>query len=114
MRNPIWSKAAYNADHALQLMSVQGAVGSFVVISPASVGRVDQCVSISAVARIKTNRRAVCLEVLQALPEWFSRPQAVEDYARVFDELPMFGFSMNDEIVGLLALKFHTTVAAKV
>ena len=40
-------------------------------------------------------------------------PQAVEDYARAVEELAMFGFAVNDEIVGFLSLKFHTPVAAE-
>jgi GNAT superfamily N-acetyltransferase len=65
------------------------------------------------ITRIEANRGAVCLDILKALPEWFGLPEAIADYARAVEELPMFGFSVSGEIVGFLSLKSHTPVAAE-
>jgi hypothetical protein len=62
---------------------------------------------------IKTNKQAICRDILHALPEWFALPQAIESYPRAVEELPMFGYITNGEIVGFLALKFQTSVAAE-
>jgi GNAT superfamily N-acetyltransferase len=62
---------------------------------------------------IEADRGALCLDILKALPEWFGLPEAIADYARAVEELPMFGFSVNGEIVGFLSLKSHTPVAAE-
>jgi GNAT superfamily N-acetyltransferase len=62
---------------------------------------------------IEANKEAICLDVLKALPEWFGLPQAITDYARAVEELPMFGFDVAGEIVGFLLLKVHTPVAAE-
>lgn len=65
------------------------------------------------VASIQTNKGAVCLDILRALPEWFGLPPAVANYASAVEKLPMFGFRIDGEIVGFLSLKFHTPVAAE-
>ena len=65
------------------------------------------------VAPIETNKAAVCRDILQALPEWFGLPHAIEDYARAVEALPMFGCVVDGAVVGFLALKSHTPVAAE-
>jgi len=65
------------------------------------------------VVLIESKKAAICLDILRALPEWFGRPQAIEEYARVVEELPMFGFAVDGEIVGFLSLKSHTPVSAE-
>ena len=65
------------------------------------------------VAPIETNKRAVCLDVLRALAEGLGLPRAIVDYARAVEELPMFGFGVDGEIVGFLSLKFHAPAAAE-
>jgi GNAT superfamily N-acetyltransferase len=67
----------------------------------------------ATITPIKTNRRAVCIDILQALPEWFGLPHAVEDYARHADALPMFGCVVDGAVVGFLSLKIHTPAAAE-
>ena len=37
------------------------------------------------VQETETNKAAVCLDILTALPEWFARPQAVADYAQAVE-----------------------------
>ena len=62
---------------------------------------------------IEASKEAICLDVLKALPEWFGLPQAITNYARAVEELPMFGFDVDGEIVDFLSLKVHTPVAAE-
>ena len=66
-----------------------------------------------SVELIEANKGAICLDVLKALPEWFGLRQAIVDYARAVEELPMFGFDVDGKIVGFLSLKVHTPVAAE-
>jgi hypothetical protein len=56
------------------------------------------------VQETETNKAAVCLDILTALPEWFARPQAVADYAQAVEALPIFGFRPGAETVGFLSL----------
>jgi GNAT superfamily N-acetyltransferase len=65
------------------------------------------------VASIETNKGTICLGILRALPEWFGLPPAIVDYARAVEELPMFGYSIDGEVVGFLSVKYHTPVAAE-
>ena len=51
------------------------------------------------VTRIEANRGAVCLDILKAIPEWFGLRQAILDYARAVEVLPMFGISVKGEIM---------------
>ena len=67
----------------------------------------------ATITPIKTNKRAVCIDMLHALPEWFGLPHAVEDHARHADALPMFGCVVDGAVVGFLSLKIHTPAAAE-
>ncbi len=55
-------------------------------------------------------RSALCRRVLEALPDWFGIPEAVEGYVRDVAELPVL--AVGD--AGILALKVHTDTAAEI
>jgi ribosomal protein S18 acetylase RimI-like enzyme len=61
------------------------------------------------------DRGAICREVLEALPEWFGIPSAIETYAAAADDLPMLAcFAPTGEIAGFVSVKIHTPAAAEV
>ena len=67
------------------------------------------------VSRVRTvdapeERSALCRRVLEALPDWFGRPDAVEEYVRDVPALPMLAVAD----VGFLTLKVHTDTAAEI
>lgn len=62
---------------------------------------------------IEVNKPAICRDILCALPEWFGLPDAIEDYARGVEALPMFGVAADGATVGFLSLKVHTPSAAE-
>ena len=55
-------------------------------------------------------RSALCRHVLEALPDWFGLPDAVERYVR--DVAALLVLAVDD--VGFLALKTHTDAAAEI
>lgn len=55
-------------------------------------------------------RSALCRRVLDALPDWFGIPEAVEQYVRDVAALPVL--AVGD--AGILALKVHTDTAAEI
>ena len=55
-------------------------------------------------------RSALCRRVLEALPDWFGLPDAVERYVREVAALPTL--AVGD--VGFLTLKVHTDTAAEI
>ena len=61
--------------------------------------------------RIESDKGLVCRRILEALPDWFGIPEAVEYYVRDVEALPMIGWR-DGGIVGFAAMKAHnpTTV----
>jgi GNAT superfamily N-acetyltransferase len=55
-------------------------------------------------------RSALCRRVLEALPDWFGLPDAVEKYVREVASLPVLAVGN----VGFLALKIHSETAAEI
>lgn len=55
-------------------------------------------------------RSALCRRVLEALPDWFGLPDAVERYVHDVGALPVL--AVGD--LGFLALKLHTDTAAEI
>ena len=44
------------------------------------------------VIEIAHSKGEICRDILGDLSEWFGIPEAVDDYVRSVEELPMFGF----------------------
>jgi GNAT superfamily N-acetyltransferase len=55
----------------------------------------------------------ICREILCDLPEWFGIPDAIADYMRSVEELPMFGFRCDGSVVAFLSVRQHTAAAAE-
>jgi len=66
-------------------------------------------VDVRAVAE-PSERSALCRRVLEALPDWFGLPDAVERYVRDVAALPVLAA----EDTGFLALKVHNDTAAEI
>jgi GNAT superfamily N-acetyltransferase len=66
-------------------------------------------VDVRAVAE-PSERSALCRRVLEALPDWFGLPDAVERYVRDVAALPVLAVEDN----GFLALKVHNDTAAEI
>jgi N-acetylglutamate synthase-like GNAT family acetyltransferase len=66
-----------------------------------------------SISPIETDKSAICRGILRALPDWFGLPDAIENYARAVEHLPMWRCAADGEIVGFLALKIHTEAAAE-
>ena len=63
---------------------------------------------------VTEKRGAICREVLESLPEWFSIPPAIDDYVASADELPMMAsFDDAGEAIGFVSVKVHTPFAAE-
>lgn len=68
-----------------------------------------------AVQELTRNRGRICRDILTGLPEWFGRPDSIEQYAAEAEHLPMFGFVTDDgATVGFLSVKTHFATAAEV
>lgn len=56
------------------------------------------------VRRLPHGDAALCRKILEALPEWFGIPDAIERYIRECVSLPMFEARAEDSAVGLISL----------
>ncbi|MFM8750118.1 GNAT family N-acetyltransferase [Rhabdaerophilum sp.] len=58
-------------------------------------------------------KRAICRRLLDGLPEWFDRPEAVEIYISEAGELPMVAAFSGDHPLGFALLKPQTQAACE-
>lgn len=60
----------------------------------------------------KNEREKICMEILEALPEWFEIPESRLSYAKESRKLPFFADIENDNVRGFIAMKetSHYTV----
>jgi ribosomal protein S18 acetylase RimI-like enzyme len=56
------------------------------------------------IVEIEQNRDRVCRAILEALPDWFGIPEAIENYVSDVKTMPMLACRRNDQVVGLVAL----------
>ena len=63
---------------------------------------------------ITENKSEVCERILRALPDWFGIEQAIIDYAREAETMPMCGVVHGDEVVGFVSLKLHNEAAGEI
>jgi ribosomal protein S18 acetylase RimI-like enzyme len=62
---------------------------------------------------IAGDKSRICREILESLPQWFGIPEAIDRYSAAVAEMPMLGALIDDEVVGFVALKFHTAAAVE-
>ncbi len=60
------------------------------------------------------NKSKVCLEVLTKLPEWFTLPEAIQDYSNGVKDSTMFIARENDTMIGFISLKQHFSTSYEV
>ena len=65
------------------------------------------------VTQIMSNKDRICRDILEDLPDWFGIPKSVDAYVRSVAELSMFGFALDDQIVGSISLKEHNRFVAE-
>jgi GNAT superfamily N-acetyltransferase len=59
-------------------------------------------------------KAAICRSILEALPDWFGLPDALEGYIEAVRALPFLAaFAAGDRAVGFLALKWQSAVAVE-
>jgi GNAT superfamily N-acetyltransferase len=66
-----------------------------------------------AIREITSHKGDICRDILADLPDWFGIPQAVDDYVRAVEPLPMLACVEGDAVVGFLSIKPHTRFAAE-
>ena len=55
-----------------------------------------------------------CGEVIKTLPDWFGQPESNARYVRDIADKDVFSAFINDELAGLLALKYHFGSTAEI
>lgn len=63
---------------------------------------------------ITKNKNATCRSILTALPAWFGRPQAIDEYCRQSDDLPMLGVTADDSVLGFASLRVATAATTEI
>ena len=53
----------------------------------------------------KEEKEKICMEILEALPEWFEIPESRVSYAKESRELPFFAEVENDVATGFIVMK---------
>lgn len=67
------------------------------------------------IEHLASGKALVARTILEALPEWFGRPDAREDYIAAADDLPtMVARDAAGAAIGFISIKRHTPVAAEV
>lgn len=54
---------------------------------------------------VKEEKEKICMEILEALPEWFEIPESRVSYAKESRELPFFADVENDIVRGFIVMK---------
>jgi ribosomal protein S18 acetylase RimI-like enzyme len=65
------------------------------------------------VLEVFSDKKKICQGVLDDLPDWFGIPESVDAYVRTVEDLSMFGFALDDQIVGFISLKEHNKFVAE-
>lgn len=68
----------------------------------------------SAVRAIEEGKAEICRAVLDDLPDWFGRPQAVEDYCAAARQLPMLAAYAGDMVAGFASLGAPSRAATEI
>lgn len=62
----------------------------------------------------KGKKETICLEILEALPEWFAIPESRASYAKESRELPFFADMVNDVARGFIVMKATSKYAVEI
>ena len=65
------------------------------------------------VLEVFLDKRKICQDILDGLPEWFAIPESVDAYVRTVEDLSMFGFALDDQIAGFISLREHNRFVAE-
>jgi GNAT superfamily N-acetyltransferase len=66
------------------------------------------------IAEVRSGRSELARSILERLPQWFGRPDALEAYIRAADTLPMFaGWTDEGSALGFLSLKEQTAATVE-
>ena len=65
------------------------------------------------VLEIFSDKDRIFQNILDGLPEWFAIPESVDAYVRTVEDLSMFGFALDDQIVGFISLREHNRFVAE-
>src|SRR5262245_52318716 len=68
----------------------------------------------ATIVELHSDKGKLCRRILDALPQWFGIPEAVDDYVAGVESLPMYVARIDGTDVGFLALKVHTPAAAEI
>jgi GNAT superfamily N-acetyltransferase len=64
---------------------------------------------------VRERTETIARDILDSLPEWFGRPESLEEYVAATNRFPtLVAYSENGKAVGFLSLERHTSVAAEV
>jgi|SRR5262245_33765527 len=66
------------------------------------------------IVELHAGKGDLCRRILDALPQWFGIPEAVDQYVAGVEALPMYVARSDGEDVGFVSLKAHTPAAAEV
>lgn len=67
-------------------------------------GRVDEIIE---------GKGRICRRVLEDLTDWFGIPEALDAYCRDVEALAMFGYIVENDVPGFIALKRHNDLVAE-
>lgn len=62
----------------------------------------------------KADRQRICGEILRVLPEWFGIEQAVKDYIKNVQAMPMFACFRDGKPAGFVSIKLHGRFSAEI
>lgn len=69
----------------------------------------------TSIIEIRNDRSAICRAILDALPDWFGIPEAIDDYSAEAAALPMIGASSADgKVLGFLSLRRQTDAVCEI
>lgn len=64
---------------------------------------------------VREGTETIARNILDSLPEWFGRPESLDEYVAATTRLPtLVAYSDNGKAVGFLSLERHTSVATEV
>ena len=62
----------------------------------------------------KNDKTEITLKIMNALPEWFSPPEDIQNKSVIHRDYPFFAAFCGDEAVGFSALKIHNEYTADI
>ncbi len=66
------------------------------------------------IVEVVSDKGKLCRTVLEALPDWFGIPEAIDHYVAEAEEMPMFAVLADGERVGFASVKKHFATAAEI